>query len=233
MDSGRQLGVWFLAALAACLSLAAVLIWENRGERSSWTVFLAGNPQVGSQLFRQRGCSTCHTAGEREFRFAPELRLQRPLRSSPIELASAMWNRAPRMHAGMRDSGMTFHELSSGDLEHLFAFLHASRYVGAPGDPDQGRRLFQGKGCLRCHATSRDGARQAGPVLIPPRGDGRPAVQAQAMWNHAGDMEARMMRLGLDWPELAGREMDDLIAYIQQAAGDPRQIPMRADPGTR
>jgi mono/diheme cytochrome c family protein len=43
---------------------------------------------------------------------------------------------------------------------------------------------------------------------------------AQAMWNHGPRMASAMRAVALPWPKFAGREMDDLTAYLQDTTSD-------------
>jgi mono/diheme cytochrome c family protein len=107
-------------------------------------------------------------------------------------------------------------------MTHLFAFLYTSRYVDEPGDRGRGARLFQAKGCARCHALRGKGA-EIGPDLSGVGGIDTPIVWAQAMWNHAPAMEAGMQQLGLSWPKFQGAEMNDLLAYIREVTTGQRR----------
>lgn len=89
-----------------------------------------------------------------------------------------------------------------------------------PGSPTEGRRLFQEKGCLKCHAVKGKGGK-VGPDL------GRSGLKrtvsevAGIMGNHAPKMSAKMKELGIPEPKFAGEEMRDLVAYIQSLAKVP------------
>ena len=82
------------------------------------------------------------------------------------------------------------------------------------GDPQTGKDLFIGKGCVICHSVNGIGGRAALPLDAPP--DGReidPMVFAAAMWEGAAAM------LSLQFTELGyqigmtGEELRDLAAF--------------------
>lgn len=80
-----------------------------------------------------------------------------------------------------------------------------------------GERLFQKKGCTRCHAVSGIGG-TAGPDLGSGRSSrSRPDQLVVAMWNHAPRMWERMRAEGLEYPELEAQEMADVFAYLDTA----------------
>jgi len=55
------------------------------------------------------------------------------------------------------------------------------------------------------------------------------------MWNHAPKMEAGMQQLGAAWPKFEDGEMNDLLAYVREVCGGPRQetalLPANPDRG--
>jgi cytochrome c2 len=141
-----------------------------------------------------------------------------------------MWNHAPRMWQRIKEERVNYPSLSQQQMAHIFAYLYTARYVGEPGDSQQGRRVFESKGCVSCHALGEGGGKR-GPNL-----SGRPAVESlvgwtQAMWNHAPAMETAMKQAGVVWPTFAEHEMSDLLAYLRgsrEAAAGGDLLP--ADP---
>ena len=89
----------------------------------------------------------------------------------------------------------------------------AQGLFGPTQDPIAGEKLFTAKGCVRCHAVNGAGG-NVGPDLA---GVPRPHTffdLAAALWNHTPKMAARMKQLGLARPQLDGREVGDLTAYL-------------------
>ncbi len=221
MGSQRQLLIWVVAAAAACTLLVLVLIWQDKVTRARWTVFLMGTPHTGARLFEKKGCAHCHSVNGWGGRLASDLGSERPPRSSLNQLITAMWNCAPRMWERIRQERIPYPAIGQQDMTHLFAFLYTARYVDEPGDADHGRRLFQTKSCLRCHALHGEGGNR-GPDLAAVAGVDTPIVWTQAMWNHATTMEAGMKEMGFAWPRFEGSEMNDLLAYIRDSTGGAR-----------
>lgn len=82
------------------------------------------------------------------------------------------------------------------------------------GSPREGEKLFQKKGCTRCHAVSGIGG-TSGPDLGSGRSSrSRPDQLVVAMWNHAPRMWERMQTEGLEYPALEAQEMADVFAYL-------------------
>ncbi len=221
MSAQRQLLLWILAAVAASALLAVVLIWQHRAARNRLSTYLEGDPHEGFHLFQKKGCAYCHAVNGLGGRLAPDLGFVDPPRSSVNELVSTMWNHAPRMWERMRSEKYVYPTLDHEETADLFAYLYCSRYVDEPGDRQQGRRLFETKGCMRCHAIHGVGGKE-GPDLSYVKGAYTPIAWTQAMWNHAPAMETSMEQLHLPWPKFEGTEMNDMLAYIRENWGGAR-----------
>ena len=213
MSSQRQLLIWVLAALAASALLAGVLLRRHQQTRRRWNAFLLGSPHSGARLFEKKGCIRCHAVNGWGSQTGPDLGLERPSHSSLNELVTAMWNCAPRMLERIKTDRIPYPFLGQEDMAHLFAFLYTSRYIDEPGDAPQGERLFQTKGCARCHAVRGSGG-GVGPDLSKVGGVDTPIVWAQLMWNHAPAMEKEAQTRGIPWPKFKSGEVVDILEYL-------------------
>jgi mono/diheme cytochrome c family protein len=106
----------------------------------------------------------------------------------------------------------------------------AAPRVRAPFAPDWGMLagfdVFSRKGCGKCHAIRGVGG-GPGPDLGRLAGAKGYFDIAAAMWNHLPRMGARMREARIERPQLTGREVDDLIAFLFTAQywdelGDPK-----------
>lgn len=217
----RTLLLWTLGALGASALLFVVLRREHDSMQARWANFLVGDPRTGAEIFEQKGCAYCHAVNGVGGRLAPDLGFQQPPPSSLNELVTALWNHAPRMWERIRTEKRNYPELNNEEMAHLFAYLYTARYVDVPGDAFRGRQLFEAKGCVRCHAVYGKGGR-TGPDLSTV-GAETPIEWTQEMWNHAPAMETEFRKLGLPWPKFDGGEMNDLLAYVREIRGGPRQ----------
>ncbi len=218
----RQILIRASVAVAACALFASVLAWQHYAARARYGTFMAGDPHIGAHVFQRKGCAHCHSVGGAGGRIAPDLGFEFRPKSSINQLVTAMWNHAPRMWERMRAERVGYPSLDREETAHLFAFLYTTRYVDEPGDPDNGRALFQSKGCIRCHGISGQGGK-IGPDLTAVSGVDTPIWWTETMWNHAPAMEAGMRQVGLSWPVFEGQEMNDLLAYIRQVNSSPRR----------
>jgi cytochrome c2 len=80
-------------------------------------------------------------------------------------------------------------------------------------DPTAGARLFQTKGCGRCHAIDGVGAR-GGPDLGHVEGQRSLYDLAAAMWNHVPQMSSRIWGSTADAAYVTPDEVSDLMAFL-------------------
>ncbi len=89
------------------------------------------------------------------------------------------------------------------------------------GDREQGRRLFEEKGCIQCHVPSGKPKEIGPPLATLQRRQGLLEL-AGRLWNHAPAMQQEFAERGKAWPTLSTREMADLAAFLLARPGaDP------------
>lgn len=185
---------------------------RSHGRRAAAPRFQSpGDPVRGRDVFESKGCAACHPLFGDEPGIGPDLgRVE--LRGSVTQIAGRMWNHWPEMARMMQKAGMAVPQFETDELLDLFAYVYIARYDGEPGDAARGRRLFEGKGCAICHGG--DGEGGVGPALRELVG-GKPKEEiAQAMWNHAPKMKARLSEQNLSWSHFEGSEMKDLLTFL-------------------
>jgi mono/diheme cytochrome c family protein len=98
-------------------------------------------------------------------------------------------------------------------------------------DPVAGARLFQTKGCVRCHAINGVGG-TAGPALGQITKPGSFYDLAAEMWNHLPQMATRLWSsspLPAEKPYMTPNEMSDLIAFLYKPRAFGERLP--GEPG--
>jgi len=178
-----------------------------------------GNVLKGKRLLTEKGCLKCHSAKGQGQRRAPRLdRLSDYV--SPLFMAQAMWNHGPDMVSKMQELSIPWPEFSDEEIVDLTNYIRILRkdahlndtYVKA-GNPQQGRRLMERKGCLNCHALDGQGGTIASDFSTLEFDKGVTEM-AGLMWNHGAEMISAMKKTGVVWPRFTDDEMADLIAFL-------------------
>jgi cytochrome c2 len=233
----RHLSVWSASfVVLGGLAVAAVGAAQtaSRSDTVALSVTLPDNPAAGARLFVEKGCARCHALGGEDVKLGPDLgRIRIP--GTVLDLAGTFWNHAPVMREKMRDLRIQRPTLDNRQMADLLAFLTAYRYyvseVGGPGNPAAGHEVFRQKGCAGCHG-SKDAWDKPGPSLDRYRGGVSPIMLAQVMWNHGSEMAVVMRGRGVPWPKFAGKEMGDLLAYLQTGSGGTAAERVYFEPGS-
>ncbi len=173
-----------------------------------------GNPETGRVLFREKGCMDCHSFEGKGGKKGPGLeRFKQDL--SPIFMIQAMWNHVPEMSSLLQTSRTGWFIFQNNQLMDLLAFIH-QKAKGTEreipflllGSPEQGRKLFQQKGCAHCHGS---GSKSIASDLR--RNSGKYHVSmtriGAILWNSA----PLMWKKG-EVPKFSGQEMADIISYL-------------------
>ena len=89
------------------------------------------------------------------------------------------------------------------------------------GDREQGRRLFEARGCILCHAPAGK-PREIGPSLTALQRPQGLLELAGRLWNHAPVMQQLLAERGKAWPTLSRKEMADLAVFLLARHGADR-----------
>lgn len=163
-----------------------------RGQRTS---FELASGDRGAEIFAEKGCGGCHKN---------ELALESRLKEKTIlEIAVAMWNHAPQMTAAVQ-------RFEPGEMGQLLNHLWARQYFAGVGDGRRGDKVFAAKGCASCHRDPASGA----PDLSKLKGSFSSIAMVSALWHHGPAMLDRMNQKNIPWPRFEGREMANVIAYL-------------------
>ena len=171
------------------------------------------SPWDGRKVFKEKGCSRCHSVYDEGGKGGPDLGRQK-FYGTYLELAALMWNHYPGMAQKMAKKGYEIDEFSSDEMAQLIAYLAYIRYLGEPGNEYRGRKLLQDKGCIKCHKFGGKGG-DIGPDISSMQDYMSPLMLAESMWNHGPKLNEKIEELNLEWPEFQGDEFVDLAVGIR------------------
>jgi cytochrome c551/c552 len=122
-----------------------------------------GNLYRGKILVKEKGCLTCHSVGGMGGDHAPAFdKLSKYI--SPLFLAQALWNHGPEMENELLKMGLKRPKFQKREIVDLSAYIRAAskgtvreKVYMAPGNPQNGQKVFKDKGCVDCHAMKGKG----------------------------------------------------------------------------
>lgn len=186
--------------------ISAYLREYSRGTPGRRQYMSPGNPAAGADVFKLKGCSVCHQAQNGDDVEVPleEMDLHR----SVTAIAGTMWNHSQLMLDAMQEKGLKWPSFQGSEMADLIAYMYFYDYKASVGKPDQGRLVFQSKGCNRCHDSVKDIMSKSSYPLATP------SDLIRTMWNHVPHMRELVMTRNIDWPELSPAELRNLYAYF-------------------
>lgn len=191
--------LWALLLAAAGVSLA----WGADARR-------------GQELFASDNCVLCHSINDKGGADGPDLGKRHGRDFTPSNLASLMWNHAPKMWEDMAERNIRRPSLSRRDAEDLFAYLYSVRYFDKPGDSGRGRQVFETKRCAECHGLAEAKPDSQAKAVAEWTSSDDPVLLFAEMWAHASAMQASCDRRRITWPGLTGQNLVDLVAYLRR-----------------
>ena len=178
-----------------------------------------GNERTGRKLLKSKKCIVCHRFGGEGGDIGPDISAREEY-LVPLVLIESMWNHGPDMMEFFEEEDIKRPKLKGDDIVDLAAgirsFMGATTAPPIPhslGDPVNGRRLFEAKGCDRCHSVRGVGG-DLGPDFADLDFDYSATQIAGRMWNHGPEMWEIMKRENMVFPEFEEGEMADIIAYL-------------------
>lgn len=178
-----------------------------------------GDAARGKKLLKSNTCLNCHRIGKEGAIRGTSLD-QLTEYASPLYMAQVIWNHWPRMKKEMTARGIKPPTFGDKDITDISAYLReysrgqfAKRRYMSPGNPKAGAKLFEEKGCIKCHSPEPTHSSK-GTRLNKMKLHRSVTAIAAAMWNHGDIMEKLIQIEKISWPEFKGSEMADLIAFL-------------------
>jgi len=153
----------------------------------------------GQRLFASKGCAACHSG---------KASLTSRLKGKTLtDIAVAMWDHEPRMPAAPAP-------LSLGDMREIVSYLWAEQFFEDAGRPTAGARVFIASRCATCHNDASHDNATGAPKLTGTGRSFNAATVVSVLWHHGPQMLDQMKTKGIAWPRFEGRDMANLIAYL-------------------
>jgi cytochrome c len=179
-----------------------------------------GDSAPGRLAFTEKGCSTCHPLSGKGKEGEPGLD-QFPQNISPVYLSEMIWNHGPVMIAQMVRLGMKWPTFEGTEMMDLLEYIkinargpREAAFI-TPGNPREGRQVFMGKGCVRCHAVRGEGGKGGEDLGKRAKTFYKSLTQiASSMWNKGPTVLAKMAQTQSGIPKFTPKEMADLLAYL-------------------
>ena len=167
--------------------------------RGATLEFEIPQPQGGEELFRTKGCASCH---------GDQAAFQKLIGDSTLtEVAAAMWNHAPLM---VKSPDTAPAQVTPDEMRQILSAVWASQFFSPKGDAARGKHVFESKKCESCHNNPASGAPQL------ERGPGKYSAvsMVSALWEHGPAMLEKIKQRNLSWPRLSPADMSNVIAYL-------------------
>lgn len=179
-----------------------------------------GDAASGKYLFGQKGCSFCHAVSGRGREGGLGLD-EFPRNITPVFLSQAIWNHSLEMMARMAQVGKKWPDFAGTEMMDLLEYIRANAKGPEepaflkPGNPREGKRIFDAKGCVKCHSIRGEGA--AGGIDLGKRAEAfytSLTQVASSMWNKGPEILVRITQTQCGLPKFTPQEMADLTAYL-------------------
>jgi cytochrome c551/c552 len=179
-----------------------------------------GEATRGRSIFNEKGCGSCHPLSGKGKEGEPGLD-QFPPNISPVFLAQSIWNHGPGMIAHMVKLGMKWPIFEKTEMMDLLEYVKVNA-KGAketafitPGNPREGKQVFNAKGCIKCHAVRGEGGKEAEDFGKRSKTFYKSLTQiASSMWNKGPAVLGKMSQTSIGIPKFTSKEMADLMAYL-------------------
>jgi mono/diheme cytochrome c family protein len=179
----------------------------------------------GALLFGDLSCATCHNVNGRGGNTAPDLGRLADRDFTPAALAATMWNHAPTMWSAISARGVHVGDVDEQAAADLFAYFYSMRFFEKPGDAARGKRVFEERGCSKCHGLTQEAQPGIAPVSRW-QSLNHPFGLSEAMWNHMRLMLAATGAKRVAWPELSAQDLSDLLVYLRNLPTSSASAPL-------
>ncbi|MCJ7705247.1 MAG: c-type cytochrome, partial [Desulfobacterales bacterium] len=177
-----------------------------------------GNPKDGKRIFAEKGCIKCHAIRGEGGRQAEDLgKKAKNFYKSLTQIASSMWNKGPSVLAKMAETQTGIPKFTPKEMADLIAYLYFLHFIDEPGNPANGKKVFQELGCSKCHSVDRVKGEFMQIDLSKFQKASNPMDLVAGIWNHSQEIEKAMKEKGISWPRFKKGELTDLLGFVRTA----------------
>jgi cytochrome c2 len=173
-----------------------------------------GRESLGKKLLKSKGCVSCHKFGGKGGDIGPDIGTIKGF-LSPLLLVESMWNHGPNMMELFQEHSIKRPEFKRNEIVHLAVAVNT--YIPTTnkiptgaydlGDPVNGKKLIERKGCLDCHSIHDVGSTTLGSDFYEIDLDYSVTQIAGKMWNHGPKMWEVMKRENISVPTFEGQRV--------------------------
>lgn len=201
------------------------LTGEEFTEITAYLYFLkffdeSGDSVRGKSGFNEKGCRLCHPPSGKSKEGAPGLD-GFPRNISPVFLTQAIWNHSLDMIARMVEIGMKWPKFRGTEMMDLLEYIKTKAEgeeepsFFKPGNPKEGKKIFDSKGCNRCHSVGGEGTRGRVDLGKLARTFYTSGTQiASILWNKGPTVLVKMTHTESGILKFTSKEMADLLSYL-------------------
>ena len=84
-----------------------------------------------------------------------------------------------------------------------------------PGNPGNGKKIFSGLGCSKCHGIDGKQGELMSIDLSKYQKTANSIEVVAGLWNHGSEIEKAMKEKNMLWPRFKKGEMADLLEFIR------------------
>jgi len=176
------------------------------------SAYAMGDPVKGKILIEKNGCLKCHSIKNVGGNLGQDF-TEMDFNYSVTQIAGRMWNHGLKMWELMSIEGIEFTNFKAGEMADVIAYLYGLNLEDEKGNIPDGQKIITARGCLSCHSVKGEGIKLAVELSQVTKIDSPPAM-VSTMWNHGPVMYEKLLEKKLQWPELSGRDMANLYAYL-------------------
>jgi len=175
-----------------------------------------GNPREGKNIFAQKGCTRCHAiqgeGGKGKIDLGKRAKLYY---KSLTQIASIMWDKGPTVLARMAQTQTGIPKFTPKEMADLLAYLYFLHFIDEPGNLTNGKRVYVGMGCSKCHGLDGKRGELMQIDLSKYQKANNPLDIVAGIWNHSPQIEKASRENQIPWPRFKREEMADLLEFIR------------------